>query len=197
MNTQEVPLFPLGTVLYPGGPLPLRLFETRYLDMVSRCLRGPEPFGVVGISEGREVGPSLVHDVGTLALISDWYQGSDGLLGITATGQQRFRMVSERTQTDGLRIATVALLEDEPVVALPEDFAPLAEMLDSVLDDLGKLYADLPRRMDDASWVGYRYCEILPLSIAQKQHCLEITDPLARLELITSVLRRVPDDTRQ
>lgn len=111
MSAREVPLFPLGTVLYPQGPLPLRLFETRYLDMVGRCLRNAEPFAVVGISEGREVGPSRVYEVGTLALISDWYQGSDGLLGITATGQQRFRLLSERSEADGLRVATVELLD--------------------------------------------------------------------------------------
>ena len=192
-----MPLFPLGTVLYPGGPLPLRLFETRYLDMVGRCMRNAEPFGVVGISEGREVGPSRVYEVGTLALISDWYQGSDGLLGITATGQQRFRLLSEHSQADGLRVATIELIDDEPALALPDQFSALAEMLDSVLDDLGKLYADLPRRLDDATWVGYRYCEILPLSIAQKQQCLEIEDANARLELVAAVLSRAPEATRQ
>lgn len=197
MSALEVPLFPLGTVLYPGGPLPLRLFETRYLDMVGRCMRNAEPFGVVGISEGREVGPSSVYEIGTLALISDWYQGSDGLLGITAVGQQRFRLLSERPQADGLRIATIELLDDEPQLTLPDGFSALADMLDSVLDDLGKLYEDLPRRLDDASWVGYRYCEILPLKVAQKQQCLEVEDAIARLELVAAVLSREPGQTRQ
>ena len=85
----EVPLFPLSTVLFPGGPLPLRLFETRYIDMVGHCMRDEVPFGVVAIREGREVGPSEVAEVGTLATISDFYQGSDGLLGITALGAER------------------------------------------------------------------------------------------------------------
>ena len=87
----EVPLFPLNTVLFPGGPLPLRIFETRYLDMVSRCMKDDLPFGVLLIREGAEVGPAATCDVGTLARIVDWYQGSDGLLGVTAIGTERFR----------------------------------------------------------------------------------------------------------
>ncbi|MEL6869303.1 MAG: LON peptidase substrate-binding domain-containing protein [Pseudomonadota bacterium] len=193
MSEQEIPLFPLSTVLYPAGPLPLRLFETRYTDMVSRCMRESSPFGVVAISEGREVGPSLICELGTLATISDFYQGSDGLLGITAVGQQRFRLLSERTQADGLRIGHVQLLPDPPAVPLPARFAALATMLAKVLDDLGKLYADVPRHLDDADWVSYRYCEILPMTLAQKQRCLEIEDANERLEIVTTILSRVPD----
>lgn len=197
MSTLTVPLFPLGTVLYPDGPLPLRLFEARYIDMVGRCMREQSPFGVLAIREGREVGPSVVHDIGTLARITDFYQGSDGLLGVTAIGHERFRLVSEQTQRDGLRVGEVELLPAEPAVALPDGYGALAEMLDSVLDDLGKLYDTLPRRLDDASWIGYRYCEILPIRLAQKQQCLEMEDPIARLEIVTTVLSRVPGDKQQ
>ncbi|MEO0347381.1 MAG: LON peptidase substrate-binding domain-containing protein [Pseudomonadota bacterium] len=197
MTTMTVPLFPLGTVLYPEGPLPLRLFEARYIDMVSQCMREQSPFGVVAIREGREVGPSVIYEQGTLARITDFYQGSDGLLGITATGHERFRLLSEHEASDGLRIGEIELLPDEPAVDLPEDYAALAEMLDSVLDDLGKLYEDRPRRLDDASWVGYRYCEILPIRLPQKQQCLEVEDALARLELIAAVLSRVPSNRSQ
>lgn len=193
----ELPLFPLSTVLYPGGPLPLRLFETRYIDMVSRCTRDNQPFGVVAISEGREVGPSLIYPTGTLAIISDFYQGSDGLLGITATGTERFRVLSESSADDGLRIGKVAVMADEPSVPLPEGYRALAEMLEHVLEDLGKLYSPLPEQFNDASWVGYRFCEILPLTVAQKQHCLELEDPIARLDIITTVLGRVPSDRAQ
>ena len=87
MNKIEVPLFPLHTVLYPGGPLPLRVFEARYLDMISHCLKSETNFGVVLIREGKETGPVTMHEVGTLARITDWYQGSDGLLGVTAIGE--------------------------------------------------------------------------------------------------------------
>lgn len=196
-TTMEVPLFPLGTVLYPDGPLPLRLFETRYIDMVGRCMREQTPFGVVAISEGKEVGPSEIYELGTLARIVDFYQGSDGLLGITAIGHERFRVISEHTASDGLRMGEVELLPAEPAVELPGGYSALAEMLDSVLDDLGKLYEDLPRRLDDASWVGYRFCEILPIRLPQKQQCLELEDALARLEIIATVLSRVPGGQQQ
>ena len=105
----EVPLFPLRTVLFPGGPLPLRIFEQRYLDMISSCLKRDEPFGVVLIRSGSEVGSAEVYDSGTLARITDWYQGSDGLLGITATGTDRFRIRSSSRQPDGLLIGDVEI----------------------------------------------------------------------------------------
>ncbi len=190
-TTMEVPLFPLGTVLYPDGPLPLRLFETRYIDMVGRCMREQTPFGVVAISEGKEVGPSEIYELGTLARIVDFYQGSDGLLGITAIGHERFRVISEHTASDGLRMGEVELLPAEPAVELPGGYSALAEMLDSVLDDLGKLYEDLPRRLDDASWVGYRFCEILPIALEQKQMCLERADCRQRLDIVAAVLEQV------
>ena len=103
----EIPLFPLRTVLYPGGPLPLRIFEQRYLDMISRCMKSESPFGVLLIREGSETGPARTFDVGTLAQITDWYQGSDGLLGVTATGTDRFRRTSERRQDDGLLVGEI------------------------------------------------------------------------------------------
>ncbi|MEO0576802.1 MAG: LON peptidase substrate-binding domain-containing protein [Pseudomonadota bacterium] len=193
MSEQDIPLFPLSTVLYPAGPLPLRLFETRYTDMVSRCMRESSPFAVVAIREGREVGPSLIYEMGTLATITDFYQGSDGLLGITAVGQQRFDLISERTQADGLRLGTVQLRQDVAATPLPARFANLAQTLDHVLDDLGKLYEGLPRLLDDADWVSHRFCEILPMTLAQKQRCLEIEDAEERLELVKTVLSRVPD----
>ncbi|MEM9171470.1 MAG: LON peptidase substrate-binding domain-containing protein [Pseudomonadota bacterium] len=189
--TQSVPLFPLQTVLFPQGPLPLRLFEARYIDMIKRCMRHGTPFGVVAISEGREVGPSQIHDVGTLANIVDFYQGSDGLLGITAIGDQRFRLLSEQTADDGLRIGEVALVPDPPSEPLPEDMQHLAEILQDVLDDLGKLYEDLPRAFDDAHWVSHRFCEILPIPLAQRQHCLETDDANARLLLVAALLQQL------
>ncbi len=188
MSAFEVPLFPLGTVLFPGGPLPLRIFETRYTDMIGKCMREGSVFGVVGIRAGREVGPSEIHEVGTTARITDFYQGSDGLLGITAIGETRFRILEERIEPDGLRIGLVESLPVAETEPLPERFSELASILDSVLDDLGKLYADLPRQLDDATWVGYRFCEILPVGVARKQHCLEEATPIERLEFIEAVL---------
>ena len=96
----QVPLFPLNTVLFPGGPLPLRIFEARYIDMISERMRSEAPFGVLLIKDGEEVGDSSTYEVGTLARITDWYQGSDGLLGVTAIGGQRFRLQSAERQAD-------------------------------------------------------------------------------------------------
>jgi Lon protease-like protein len=187
----EIPLFPLRTVLYPGGPLPLRIFEQRYLAMISRCLREDGPFGVVLIREGGEVGPATTHDIGTLARISDWYQGSDGLLGVTATGTQRFRKMAERRLEDGLLVSEVELLPEPAAQPLPEAYRPLAKVLEAVIGDLGRLYENLEKRYDDAGWVGYRFAEILPIPPEQKQSCLENDDPLTRLESMRAVLETI------
>ncbi|HKL63591.1 MAG TPA: LON peptidase substrate-binding domain-containing protein [Woeseiaceae bacterium] len=110
MSDTEIPLFPLRTVLYPEGPLPLRIFETRYVDMISRCLREDAGFGVVLIREGTETGTASTCATGTLAKIIDWYQGSDGLLGITAQGSRRFRLETVRQAPDGLNFGRVEWL---------------------------------------------------------------------------------------
>jgi len=187
----EIPLFPLRTVLFPGGPLPLRIFESRYLDMISDCMKSESPFGVLLIREGQEVGPVTTHDVGTLARITDWYQGSDGLLGVTAAGEQRFRLLSARQQADGLNIGEIEILAAEPYMALPPEYASLKKILESVLDDLGRLYESLERRYDDAVWVTYRLIEILPIDLEQKQQLLESSDTLARLKLIDGLMNTV------
>ncbi len=184
----QVPLFPLNTVLFPGGPLPLRIFETRYLDMISRCLKEDAPFGVVLIREGSETGAAATHEIGTLARIVDWYQGSDGLLGVTAIGEHRFRVLSSRRQPDGLNVGDIEVLPDEPAVPLPEKYRAMPEILAGVLDDLGLLYESLERRLDDAAWVTSRFVEILPLDLEQKQRCLESSDPQERLRLVQKLL---------
>ena len=159
--------------------------------MISDRMRNDAPFGVVLIQEGREAGPATTFGVGTLARITDFYQGSDGLLGVTAIGQQRFRIVSTERQADGLNVAEVELLPDEAPLALPDAYQPLAKILDGVLDDLGKLYEGLERRLDDAAWVSNRFIEILPIDLGQKQQCLESFGPLQRLELVQGVLNAV------
>jgi len=184
----EVPLFPLRTVLYPGGPLPLRIFEQRYLDMISRCMKEDCPFGVLLIRTGNETGPAETYDVGTLARITDWYQGSDGLLGVTATGQQRFRLRSARRENDGLLLGDIELLPVEAACALPQKFQPLARILNGVLDDLGRLYEGHDKNYEDAGWISYRFAEILPMPVEQKQACLETDDPLERLRSMRTVL---------
>ena len=188
----QVPLFPLNTVLFPGGPLPLRIFEPRYVDMVSHCMRHESPFGVLLIRDGGETGSATTYNVGTLARISDWYQGSDGLLGITAIGEQRFRLISSKRQVDGLNVGEIEILDNEPRLPLPEEYQGIATILAGVLDDLGRLYESLDRRFDDTGWVTSRFVEILPIDLAEKQRCLEQSDPLERLRIV----RRVLDATR-
>jgi Lon protease-like protein len=187
----QVPLFPLNTVLFPGGPLPLRIFETRYVDMIGKCIRTDTPFGVLLIREGGEVGRATTHDVGTLARIVDWYQGSDGLLGVTARGENRFRLISSHCQTDGLNVGEVEILPGEKEIPLPAKYRPMATILAGVLDDLGRLYEDLDRRLDDAGWVTNRFVEILPIDLEEKQQCLEQSDPGERLRLVHEALQRV------
>ncbi len=183
-----VPLFPLSTVLFPDGPLPLRVFEPRYLDMVSRCLKTGAEFGVVLIREGSETGAAAFESVGTLATIEDWYQGSDGILGITASGTRRFKVNSADRLPDGLNIAEVSFLPAWSSIALPQSEAMLAEVVRGVLDDFGLLYANRERRFEDASWVACRLAEILPISSADKQKCLALEDPLEQVQLIRSLI---------
>jgi Lon protease-like protein len=194
---EEVPLFPLRTILFPGGPLPLRIFEARYLDMVSRCLRVNGEFGVLLLLGGTETGSAETAGVGTLARIVDWYQGSDGLLGITATGTDRFELLAARRQADGLNLGSIRRLATVPAVPLPERFLAMAELLRAVLPDLGKLYEGLPQHFDDAGWVGARLAEILPIAPDLKQRCLQLDDPLERLELLQPVLRAVRRERTQ
>ena len=185
----EVPLFPLKTVLFPGGPLPLRVFEPRYLDMISSCLKEGRGFGVVLIREGQEVGDATTFAVGTMAEIVDWYQGSDGLLGVTAQGRGRFRASATRKQKDGLNVGSVEFLSPEPSLPLPERFQAMARILEEVMDDLGSHYQDIDKHYRDASWVGYRFAEILPLPLEQKQSYLEMNDPERRLDLLRPLLK--------
>lgn len=191
----QVPLFPLNTVLFPGGPLPLRIFEARYVDMISRCLKSDSAFGVLLIREGQETGPASTYEVGTLAKITDWYQGSDGLLGVTAVGGQRFRLLSADRMDDGLNIGEVDLLPNEVPMPMPEEYDGLADILAGVLDDLGRLYESLERCYEDAGWLTYRFVEILPLELKQKQQCLENSDPVERLRLVRELLDSVRTPT--
>ena len=184
----QIPLFPLNTVLFPGGPLPLRVFESRYLDMISRCMKTDSPFGVLLIQEGGEVGPATTYNTGTLAKVVDWYQGSDGILGITAIGAERFRLLAAERQDDGLNVGDVELLPDIPTTGIPEQYRFLPQILESVINDLGRLYENIEHRFSDAAWVAYRFAEILPITLEQKQEFLEGDDVSAFLQRINEVL---------
>ncbi len=180
----SIALFPLNIVLFPDGPLPLRIFETRYVDMVRRCMRGDLDFGVVLIREGREVGPAETYDVGTLARITDFDALPDGLLGLSCVGERRFRIARRSVQADGLNVGEVNWLAMEPAVPVPERLRRLADLLRRVLPELGEVYTDIEMRLDDAAWVGHRLAEILPIPLQDKQTYLEMDDPIQRLELL-------------
>ncbi len=184
LQAAPLALFPLHTVLFPGGFLPLRIFETRYVDMVRNCMRSASSFGVVLIRAGGEVGPAQACEVGTAASIVDFNQLSDGLLGISCRGTQRFRITSSSVQADGLNVASVEWLNAEPALSIPARHAPLAELLESVLPRLSEEYANIEPKLDDAAWVGHRLAEILPIPLAQKQFCLELDDPIERLQFL-------------
>ena len=197
MTTQIIPLFPLQTVLFPDGPLPLRVFEPRYLDMVSACMKDSTPFGVVLVAPTNDSQPATLSAVGTLATIVDWYQGTDGLLGITARGSERFRSLDIEQQADGLNFGTVEVLPQEPETRLPEEYASMAVLLRAVIEDLGRLYETIEKHYDDASWVGFRFAEVLPLNLQEKQIFLELNDPLERLRALRPALRELREEQTQ
>lgn len=185
---REIPLFPLKTVLFPGGPLPLRIFEARYVDMVKRCLREQQGFGVVLIREGDETGAAEFHEVGTIARIVDFHAMPDGLLGLMTRGEHRFRVQSHARQRDGLNVGNVAFFEVETPQPLAAEFRPLAELLEKLWPELGETYASVEQRFDDAHWVGFRLAEILPLSPQSRQYCLELENAEERLKLLSGVV---------
>jgi Lon protease-like protein len=194
--TVELPLFPLSTVLYPAGQLQLRIFEPRYLDLVRECARGGSGFGVCLILEGHEVGePAVPAAVGTLARITDFHHGADGLLGITAEGGRRFRVTRTRVRADGQLRGEVAWWPEEPSQPVPVEFALLQTILERLVESMAPQWKDAPRTCyDDAGWLGFRLAELLPLAGDEQQRLLEMTDPLHRLAELRDILPRFQKD---
>ncbi len=183
--TETIPIFPLNTVLYPDGLLPLRIFEARYLDMVSKCLRRNTGFGICLIQAGQEVGePARFHEVGTLARITDWTQESDGLLGISAQGEQRFRVESVSVRSNKLIEGVVEHLAEAGQHTVPDDYQTLQDLLVRFADQFELPHAIGKKELNDASWLSFRLAELLPLDLDAKQTLLEINDSLERLEQI-------------
>ena len=179
-----IPLFPLSTVLFPGGPLSLRIFETRYLDMVSHCLKHEQGFGVVLIRAGRETGEADFHRLGTLAHIRDWDRLEDGLLGITALGGDRFEWIETWRADDGLYWGRVQWLPSSRPPSLPPECRHLARVVRELLPQLPRPWRLVEPHFDDADWVGFRLAEVLPISPEEKQALLALGDPTARLARI-------------
>jgi uncharacterized protein len=188
---RELPLFPLNTVLFPGGPLPLRIFETRYLDLVRRCFKTDTGFGVVLLVEGKEAGGRVTATaaLGTEARIVDFDPLEDGLLGLTCRGQGRIRVLKAWPERDGLNVGEVEDLPPEPVLAVPEDCAPLVAVLKRVWGELAGPYRGIEPRFEDAAWVGHRLAELSTLDVAARQMLLEQDDPVARLRILVPLIR--------
>lgn len=192
----ELPLFPLRTVLFPDGFLALRIFEQRYLKMVRDCTSNDSGFGVCLILEGEEaISPVRPALIGTVADIVDWYTLDDGLLGVSAMGTDRFQVHHTERQPDGLMVGQVELLAEPEHQAVPEAFSVLTQVLARFLEKVGDQYPSYSNEsLDDASWVGYRLAELLPLAAIEKQQLLEMNDPIRRLQDLLQILPRFQSD---
>jgi uncharacterized protein len=216
LTLQRLPLFPLQTVLFPGGVLPLRIFEVRYLDMVQRCHKAGAPFGVVMLTQGSEVakapqvgkaGPTAVadelfHDVGTLAHIQQLDTAQAGLLHVVCKGSQRFRTLAREKLKHGLWVADVELLPADVPTLVPNDLGDTAHALQQVLESLQAqasagqvLPMEPPHQWDDAGWVANRWCDLLPVAAELKQRLMSLDNPLVRLELVSDLLDKLRIDS--
>ncbi len=185
-----IALFPLNTVLFPDGLLPLRIFETRYIDMIRECLRGGGGgFVVLSIREGIETSADVRFSMlGTRAEVIDWEQRPDGLLGILACGRERVRVVDHERRPDGLLVGRVEAVDEWPSLELPLEYASLAGLLERLLDQLGAPWSHLERKIGDSAWVAGRLTELLPLDLDIKQKLLEEDDPLERLRRLRAAM---------
>jgi Lon protease-like protein len=198
----ETPLFPLRSVLFPGGWLPLRIFEPRYLDMVQRCHAKGQAFGVVALTEGREVRQrdgsgfqrEAFHAVGTLARIERFEHEQPGLIQLRTRGTQRFRLRGSRCLSHGLWVGTPELLPQDVAVPVPEDLRSAARQLQDLLENWREragpeeLPLQPPYAWDDAGWLANRWAELLPMPADERQRLMVMDNPLLRLELVVDRL---------
>ncbi len=190
--TLTIPLFPLKSVLFPGGVLPLRVFEPRYLDMISDCLRTDRGIGVVLIKNGSETGKAAeIYDMGTVCRINYWHKRKDGILGVTLAGEQRYKIVSKQVERNQLIIAEVELLENTPHQPVEERHQPLVDLLSQIMAQLDMPYTKLPTDYSDANWVSARLVELLPIELKDKQTLFNIEDAYQRLDEIETILRKL------
>ena len=189
MRTLEIPLFPLNTVLFPGGLLPIRVFEQRYMDMTKNCMKEELPFGVCLIREGSEVGqPAIPMDVGCLARISNWDMPQLGILNLETEGIQRFSIQELRTEENGLLVASVVTVTPEEAQPIPDSLQVCAAVLQRIIEQVGEDKFIKPFEFDNAVWVGYRLAEVLPLKLTAKQDMLEMNDSITRLHILRKFL---------
>jgi len=192
-----LPLFPLKTVLFPGGVLPLKVFEQRYVTMTKECLKDEAPFGVCLLTKGEEVPKSAAagHEVsfapiGTRARIISWDMPQLGILHIRTQGLTRFQVRSHTVADDGLVVGQVTDIAPEPTRELSAAFKPLASLLELLIERVGRESFPSELALADASWVGYRLAELLPLPLSIKQSMLEINDAEVRLTVLAKFLKQ-------
>jgi Lon protease-like protein len=184
---REVPLFPLGTVLFPGGLLPLKVFEQRYVDMTKACLRDSAPFGVCLIREGQEIGqPATPQSTGCLATIEQWDVPHPNLFALLARGGERFRVLDTTVNSSGLIIGKIEMLPEAGTDTEMDEACE--EVLRLAIKRAGADSVPGPIQLDDPLWVSYRLAEILPITPQEKQALLEITDTGARLAKLRELL---------
>ncbi len=210
LTLSSLPLFPLGTVLYPGGLLPLRIFEVRYLDMIGKCNKHSAPFGVVSLNQGSEVqrpaangptGDAFANEsfdaVGTLATITEFSAPQAGLMVVRCHGAQRFRVTRSEKLKHGLWVADVERITDDQAIPIPPDLRPVSTALGKLIRALqergvppDQMPMELPYQFDDCGWVANRWCEMLSAPLAVKQRMMMLDNPLLRLELVGDMLER-------
>jgi Lon protease-like protein len=197
MPNLTLPLFPLATVLFPDGVLPLHVFEVRYLQMVRHCIAAGTPFGVVLLTAGTEVrtpeGQERFAGAGTLAHVAQTLGASPGLLKVSCRGGQRFRIAASERRANGLWMAEIEMVEPDRVLAVPAELQGAADALARVLETVAREPEERrpvlpPLRLDDCGWVANRWCDLLPLALPQKQNLLMLDNPMIRLELLHDVL---------
>lgn len=190
-HPHRLPLFPLGSVLFPGGAIKLRVFERRYLDMIRDCARDSTCFGVCLILNSPADGaPSVPSAIGTRARITDFYTLPDGLLGITAQGEERFHVDRISVRDNGLIVGDVRRLPDNAPEPVPPEHGLIATMLENLLRQFNELPDDA-RQLDDAAWVAWRLAEMLPLAPCDRQFLLQMDDALERLDQLAQWLPRL------
>jgi uncharacterized protein len=183
----RIHIFPLNAVLFPGGVLPLKIFEQRYIEMTKVCLSENRPFGICLIKEGRETGtPAVPEEIGCYAHIRHWDMPQLGVFHLQVEGAQRFRILQSSVERNGLISAEVAPLPGDSEVAPADTLC--AAVLRAIIDKLGAEHFPSPHRFDDAAWISYRLGEVLPISLDVKQQLLQQTDPQERLAQISTIL---------
>lgn len=190
-KTITLPLFPLNTVVFPGGRLPLKIFEQRYLDMIKQAIADDTPFGLCAIKEGSETGaPAVPHDIGTFVRVTDWDMPQTGILHIDTCAQERFVIRSVHAEPSGLLIGTVESVSVEPPTPVPTELELAVEILRHIINEYGDAHFPSPLELDNATWVGFRLSEVLPLTLSIKQHLLEMNDSVTRLRILTEFLKK-------